>query len=210
MAMAFSVPRFTTRELERLPDDGQRYELLDGLLLVTPAPSERHQLIATRLVVSLSRCLEGRPAIRVVGPGVIARDPDSELHPDVLVYQPDGPVETDWRGPRTWWLAVEIFSRTSMTYDRMLKRGAYLALGVAEVWLVDPWEAAVYVSRPGGMDSAGTQMPDASGPTGLQPASGAIHVAPMPNLDHDHSEHLIVNLVQNPVVPLPNPVAFLP
>jgi Uma2 family endonuclease len=167
MAMAFSVPRFTTRELERLPDDGQRYELLDGLLLVTPAPSERHQLIATRLVVSLSRCLEGRPAIRVVGPGVIARDPDSELHPDVLVYQPDGPVETDWRGPRTWWLAVEIFSRTSMTYDRMLKRGAYLALGVAEVWLVDPWEAAVYVSRPGGMDSAGTQMPDASGPHGI-------------------------------------------
>jgi len=152
MVMGLTVPRFSTADLEQFPTDGQRYELLDGLLLVTPAPSERHQLIAARLLVGLSRHLEAQPRIRVVGPGVIARDPHTQLQPDLLVYEPSGPAETDWRGPRTLWLAIEIFSRSSKVYDRMFKRGAYLALGVAEVWLVDPRERAIYVSRPSGPD----------------------------------------------------------
>jgi hypothetical protein len=46
MGMPVSVPRYTLADLERFPNDGSRYELLDGVLLVTPAPSCAHQIIA--------------------------------------------------------------------------------------------------------------------------------------------------------------------
>src|ERR1051326_8463733 len=55
MAMAISVPRFTIADLERFPNDGNRYELLDGMLLVTPAPSRAHQIIVSRLQLRLGR-----------------------------------------------------------------------------------------------------------------------------------------------------------
>ena len=49
MGMAISVPRFTVDDLDRLPDDGNRYELLDGTLLVTPSPTSAHQIVVNRL-----------------------------------------------------------------------------------------------------------------------------------------------------------------
>ena len=49
MAMAITVPRYTVDDLEHFPDDGNRYELLDGVLLVTPAPAASHQVVASRL-----------------------------------------------------------------------------------------------------------------------------------------------------------------
>jgi Uma2 family endonuclease len=48
---------------------------------------------------------------------------------------------------RGWWLAAEVFSRSSKVYDRDFKRDAYLSLGVGEVWLVDLDERAIFVSR---------------------------------------------------------------
>jgi len=46
MAMPVVVPRYTLRDLESFPDDGSRYELLDGVLLVTPGPAPLHELVA--------------------------------------------------------------------------------------------------------------------------------------------------------------------
>ena len=63
------VPSYTIADLEEFPDDGQRYELLEGFLLVTPAPGGPHQLIATRIIVALQVAL-GRRAY-VTGPGVV-------------------------------------------------------------------------------------------------------------------------------------------
>ena len=53
MGMAIAIPRFTVDDLETFPDDGNRYELLDGVLLVTPAPGNAHQVVASRLQVRL-------------------------------------------------------------------------------------------------------------------------------------------------------------
>jgi Uma2 family endonuclease len=54
MGMAISVPRLTVADLEQFPNDGNRYELLDGLLLVTPQARQAHQRIAGRLHAALT------------------------------------------------------------------------------------------------------------------------------------------------------------
>jgi len=149
MAMPVTVPRYTVAELEHFPDDGQRYELLDGMLLVTPSPGRDHQVVATRLATMLAGALGARSDIQVVGPGVVVREPGTQLQPDVMVYRAEGPLTASWKEVREVWLAVELLSPGSRVYDREFKRDAYLALGVAEVWLVDLAERAVLVSRAG-------------------------------------------------------------
>ena len=59
MAMAISVPLYTVDDLERFPDDGNRYELLDGVLLVTPQAAAVHQVVASRIQVKLANSLQG-------------------------------------------------------------------------------------------------------------------------------------------------------
>ena len=149
MAMVLTVPRYTVADLERFPSDGQRYELLDGMLLVTPSPGMDHQVVATRLATALARALEARPDIQVVGPCVWVREPGTRRQPYVMGDRAAGPLTSSWNELREIWLAVEVLSPSSRIYDREFKRDAYLALGVAEVWLVDLAERAVLVSRAG-------------------------------------------------------------
>ena len=150
MAMPLPVPTYTTEEIKSWPDDGQRYELLDGILLVTPSPSSEHQEVLADLLAAISNYLATAGLARVVGPGAIEVAPRTLLEPDLLVFPSHHPRGTAWADIRGWWLAVEVFSPGSHRYDRDYKRDAYLALGVAEVWLVDLEEKAVLVSRPEG------------------------------------------------------------
>ena len=143
MGMAASIPYFTVDELDGFPDDGNRYELLDGVLLVTPAPSHLHQVIATRLAIALSSA----PGARVVNPGVVPDPPRTQLEPDVLVYPARFAVNAPWVGITEHWLAVEIYSASSKIYDRDFKRAEYARRGVLEVWLVDTDERTVAVHR---------------------------------------------------------------
>jgi Uma2 family endonuclease len=85
----------------------------------------------------------------VVGPGVVEIAPKTHLEPDILVFPADQPINRKWTAIRNWWLAVEVFSESSVIYDRDFKRNAYLSMGVAEVWLVDWLKEVVYVSRRG-------------------------------------------------------------
>ena len=147
MAMAVTVPRYTIADLERFPDDGNRYELLDGVLLVTPAPSYAHQVIVNRLQLRLSQALVLSGHAQVVGPGAITVPPSTQLEPDILVLPARFPIDSKWEEIDEHWLAVEVLSRSSRVYDREIKRDAYIALGVQEVWLVDRWDMLVEVSR---------------------------------------------------------------
>lgn len=147
------VPTYTTDDLRRFPHDGQRYELLDGFLLVTPAPGTAHQVVLSRLMASLLAYLpEGAPA-RATTPGEIEIAPKVLLDPDILVWPSSYKPGTPWTAITGWWLAVEVSGRASRVYDRDFKRDAYLALGVSEVWLVDLVEERVLVSRRGATDA---------------------------------------------------------
>jgi Uma2 family endonuclease len=145
MGMAVSIPYYTVDDLENFPDDGNRYELLDGVLLVTPSPNQAHQVVAARLIHHLLNVPLGS-GVRVVAPGVVPRGPKTQLEPDVLVYASRFPVNGPWSEITEHWLAVEIFSPGSRIYDREFKRNAYLRLGVKEVWLVDCDNCSVEIS----------------------------------------------------------------
>ena len=71
MAMAATIPYYTVADLEHFPSDGNRYELLDGVLLVTPAPNAEHQLLAMRLGHILMRAIDAAGPAFVFGPGAV-------------------------------------------------------------------------------------------------------------------------------------------
>jgi len=147
MGMALTVPHYTVDDLNRLPDDGNRYEILDGVLLVTPAPSTGHQIVVSRIQGSLTAALQVPGHAHVVGPGAIAVPPRTQLQPDILVYPSRFGPRVDWATITEHWLAVEVLSRSSRVYDREVKRSAYFAFGVGQLWLVDPRDRSVDVWR---------------------------------------------------------------
>lgn len=148
--------RWTRAHLSRLPNDGNRYEVLNGALLVTPQARPEHQVVAMRLAVMLSIYCDAHRLGWVVGPGAIVWR-DNELQPDVLVTL--GPVpplrgRKSWRGMPQPGLVIEVLSPGSERYDLGKKREAYLARGVPEYWVVDIEEAHIDVFRP---DSEGAE-----------------------------------------------------
>ena len=145
--LALPLPRYTVDDLERFPDDGNRYELLEGWLIVSPLPSSRHQGIVVRLFRALDDHLGRGTQGHVYPVGAVHRGPTTRLLPDLLVVSPQGRPGVEWAEMTDPWLAVEVLSRSTEAYDRRYKVDAYLALGVREVWLVDPRARAIEVHR---------------------------------------------------------------
>lgn len=134
---------WTARNVRALLDESRRwprYELLDGELLVTPAPLVVHQEAAARLHVALHDYCEGeRIGFVMESPADIELAPETIMQPDVFVF-PAGLAElekVDWRSVRRLLLAVEVLSPSSLHQDRVLKREFYLDHGVEEYWIVD-------------------------------------------------------------------------
>jgi Uma2 family endonuclease len=149
--MPVVVPRYTNSDLESFPDDGNRYELLDGILLVSPGPAPLHQVVLARLLSALHVYTAPAGLAMVFARGTVELEPNNHLEPDILVMPAGGFAGvhhgTRWTEFRTWWLAVEVSGTGSMVYDRDHKMPAYLALGVREAWRVDLDECVVEVSR---------------------------------------------------------------
>lgn len=154
MGMAVMVPQYSVHDLAQFPDDGNRYELLDGTLLVTPAPGVPHQSIAAQLTIALGSALQVPTQALIFAPGVVVRAPRTQLEPDILVVPARFPLQSRWADINEYWLAVEIMSRSSRVYDREFKRDAYLALGVREVWLIDTANRVIEMSREPGVGTA--------------------------------------------------------
>jgi Uma2 family endonuclease len=125
-------------DLANTPDDRQRYELLDGVLVVTPSPALLHQIVSARLHERL------REYFRADGGGVVFAAPTDVLLSDHDVLVPDLVVVTNHslmtaravEGPPT--IAVEILSPSNVRYDRVRKAERYAAFGVPHYWIVDP------------------------------------------------------------------------
>src|SRR5438093_10743291 len=144
---------FTYRDYEALPNDGRRYEIHDGELCVTPAPSLDHQIISARLFAHLIKWLETRPGgLLLYAPldVILADRPDetSIVQPDILYIASDRMALTSPRGMEGGpTLAVEILSPSTRRIDRVTKTRLYarygvpflwLRYGVPFLWLVDP------------------------------------------------------------------------
>lgn len=133
---------FTVDDLEAMPDDGKRYELIDGMLVVSPAPGRRHQ----RVVLLLSMALEERcrPGLEVLpAPFAVRPSATTELQPDVLVAREVDLTETLL--PAAPVLAVEVLSPSSVINDMNNKKAAYERMGVASYWVVDPQAPSITV-----------------------------------------------------------------
>ena len=171
MGMPSSAIPWTREMVLALPNDGNRYELLDGELLVTPAPQARHQ----DAVLALLRRLG--PYVREHGIGHLSMAPaDLELEGD-QVAQPDVFVVPliGGRPPRTWSeygipiLVIEILSPSSARADRIVKRRRYQRTGVLEYWVVDLDARMVERwrpddERPAILDDVVTWQPDPAAP----------------------------------------------
>ncbi|HEY7878907.1 MAG TPA: Uma2 family endonuclease [Gemmatimonadaceae bacterium] len=147
--MVSTFPRYTVDMLDALPaQPGVRYELVDGVLLVTPAPGSAHGVVAGRLISILRSAIPERVAY-ISPPGEVRVGRTTSLVPDVLVYPSHFQPGTAWADIDEWLLAIEIVSPSSAIYDRDHKRRAYLAVGVLEYWVVDPAAHVIEVWHPG-------------------------------------------------------------
>lgn len=125
----------TRADLDRMPDDGHRYELVDGALLVTPAPAHIHQRIVSNLVVLLK--LACPPELEaLVAPFDVVLSADTVLQPDLLVAARADFTKRDL--PMAPLLAVEVLSPSTRRIDLMLKFSRFEAAGCAAYWVVDP------------------------------------------------------------------------
>ena len=133
-----ALPQITWQDVQQLPDDGRRYEAIEGDLYVTPAPSIRHQRISMRLVLSLDQLLV-RPGHGELfhGPvGVEFPATEEGVQPDIVFVSKkrSGIVAEKWMmGPPD--LVIEILSPTTARRDRGIKLRLYERQGVAEYWV---------------------------------------------------------------------------
>ncbi len=145
-----ALPQITWQDVQQLPDDGRRYEAIEGDLYVTPAPTVRHQRISQRLEWALKTLLQdpGHGELLHAPVGVEFPATEEGVQPDILFVSNArrGRVADDWlRGAPD--LVVEILSPTTASRDRGIKLRLYERQGVAEYWIVDHEAEAVEVWR---------------------------------------------------------------
>jgi Uma2 family endonuclease len=152
MHMALSTSAWTLAELDRLPEDGNTYELIDGELFVTPPPAPAHEELAAVLLSVIAPFVWTHRLGRVYTPQAVVRTSGSQVEPDLMVRPLMPTLPEKWVDMPTPLLVVEILSRTTQRRDREQKRGFYDRIGVPEYWMVDRWDRCIHVVRRGAAD----------------------------------------------------------
>lgn len=131
---------FTYEDYAAIPNDGRRWELIDGEFEVNAAPSPRHQTVSRRLQFELMRVLE-EPGLALVfnAPVDLILSDQQVLQPDLVILRADRAGLVTERGIEgTPDIIVEILSPSTRVLDQRVKKGVYGRFGVPELWLVDP------------------------------------------------------------------------
>lgn len=147
MLMTTHFKQWTLDEVHSLPDDGNKYELVNGELFVTPPPSDDHETILARLTAILSPYVIRNGLGLVYHPRAVIRIRGAEVEPDLMVRQPAPRPDTDWAEAPTPVLVVEVFSGSTRRRDQNQKRRFYLDADIAEYWMLDPERRTAVVVR---------------------------------------------------------------
>ena len=136
IAEAWPLPGkpFTVAELDRMPDDGHRYELLDGVLVVSPRPGNPHQEVAAELLGLLrAACPAG---MRALPEPAVQVSRTTEFAPDLVVIRQEQVTAAKCTEPPL--LVVEVRSPSTALIGLNLKKAAYERFGVPSYWVVIP------------------------------------------------------------------------
>jgi len=142
MSMPAALDRYYTREeVLALPDDGNRYELVHGELLVSPSPRWVHQTVVGNLYTVLRAYVRRHDFGQVLlSPADISfggRD-DVLVQPDVFAVGSEYRGEQEWEAIRTLSLVAEVLSPSTARSDRFTKRRLYQEMRVPAYWIIDP------------------------------------------------------------------------
>lgn len=131
---------FTRADLDAMPDDGNRYELVDGAIIVTPAPHLPHQVVITQMWLCLYQaCPVDMRAL--VAPFDVTLSEDTVVQPDVLVAARSDFDDRSLKGSPL--LVVEVLSPSTRHLDLAFKRARYEAARCPSYWVVDPLEPSI-------------------------------------------------------------------
>jgi Uma2 family endonuclease len=154
MTTTGATPEWTYSEYARLPDDGHRYEVIDGVVSMTPAPGPRHQRVAAELFFTLRQYVERHEIGEMLWDVDLLFVTGQYLRPDMLFVPAAAAGSVTDRGMEgTPGLVVEVASPHSRRIDRIRKPPRYRAFGVPEYWVVDPDTCTIERYRLGSDDA---------------------------------------------------------
>lgn len=153
MSEAPATQRFTYEDLAGFPDDNRRREIIDGELIVTPAPGPKHQDAVLLLGARLLAWTEAHGGKVYVAPLDVYFAHDDVVEPDVVFLRPEHVDQVEDRFVRAPPdLVVEVSSPSTRRLELVRKRDLYERYGVPEYWYVDHDADRVEVYR---LDDAG-------------------------------------------------------
>ena len=141
--------RLTYVDYCKIPDDGKRHEIIDGIHYVSPASRYIHQQIVANLVSLLNPWVQGHQlGIVLMAPFDIVLSEHDVVQPDVLfISNENRGILTDKNAQGAPDIAIEVTSPGTTNHDRETKFRIYEHYGVKEYWIVDPRTESVYVYR---------------------------------------------------------------
>lgn len=130
----------TVDDLEAFPDDGMRYEIIGGVLSMSPAPLKRHQRLLGRLFLTFNQAVEASGAGEVFFSPVDVRfSRYDQVQPDLIFIRAERaeiyPTNTVFGAPD---IVVEVISPSNKSYDEVSKFNLFERHGVPEYWIIDP------------------------------------------------------------------------
>src|SRR5918997_2753133 len=146
MAITKPAGTWTYEDLFSLPDDGRRYEIIEGELYEKPSPSWAHAAVIASLITMLIPLVTRLGGRWFTAPVDVFFQGANPVQPDILVLLPDWPGSLTQRGiegaPD---LLVEVLSPSNRGHDLLTKRALYARAGVREYWIVDPTNCTVEI-----------------------------------------------------------------
>lgn len=132
--------KYSAQDFERLPEGPPYYQLIEGDLIMSPAPSYSHQRTVGKVFLKLSRLLEEKGQGEVLISSIdVYLDEKNVFQPDIVVLLKEGKAKVEEKGifgPPD--VVVEILSPSTAYYDLIVKKEVYERAGVKEYWILDP------------------------------------------------------------------------